>query len=243
MASRACVHANEPWSITPARRSASNARSRRDGRGRVRRVQHGVREPSEGVCTRRRPWRAPARPATSRSTPGSARARLPSQGSPPTPPAPARSQHAGGVRVQEVRGIAAAVGLVGVHAGGREQHRIVCHHSHALMVWARRDDGHGVPAVVRGARWMAGSRSSSGRSRRSRSGFSARRFGAQLAAALGLPYAFASHFAPAALVPAIQVYRERFQPSTQLDQPHDDRRPRSLREWGGGQQLDRGAGG
>ena len=45
-------------------------------------------------------------------------------------------------------------------------------------------------------------------------------FGAQLAAALGLPYAFASHFAPAALVPAIQVYRERFQPSTQLDQPH-----------------------
>ena len=45
-------------------------------------------------------------------------------------------------------------------------------------------------------------------------------FGAQLAAALGLPYAFASHFAPAALVPAIQVYRERFRPSAQLDQPH-----------------------
>ena len=34
-------------------------------------------------------------------------------------------------------------------------------------------------------------------------------FGAQLAAALGLPYAFASHFAPAALVPAIEIYRER----------------------------------
>ena len=45
-------------------------------------------------------------------------------------------------------------------------------------------------------------------------------FGAQLAAALGLPYAFASHFAPAALVPAIQVYRERFQPSTQLAEPY-----------------------
>jgi luciferase family oxidoreductase group 1 len=45
-------------------------------------------------------------------------------------------------------------------------------------------------------------------------------FGAKLAAALGLPYAFASHFAPAALVPAIQVYRERFQPSAQLDQPY-----------------------
>ena len=37
-------------------------------------------------------------------------------------------------------------------------------------------------------------------------------FGASLAAALGLPYAFASHFAPAALVPAIALYREKFQP-------------------------------
>jgi luciferase family oxidoreductase group 1 len=45
-------------------------------------------------------------------------------------------------------------------------------------------------------------------------------FGAQLAAALGLPYAFASHFAPAALVPALQVYRETFRPSQQLAQPH-----------------------
>src|SRR5690349_19144745 len=45
-------------------------------------------------------------------------------------------------------------------------------------------------------------------------------FGAQLAAALGLPYAFASHFAPAALVPAIQVYRETFRPSKQLAEPH-----------------------
>ncbi len=45
-------------------------------------------------------------------------------------------------------------------------------------------------------------------------------FGAQLAAMLGLPYAFASHFAPDALLPALEVYRERFQPSAQLDRPH-----------------------
>jgi luciferase family oxidoreductase group 1 len=45
-------------------------------------------------------------------------------------------------------------------------------------------------------------------------------YGAQLAAALGLPYAFASHFAPDALLPALEVYRERFQPSEQLQQPH-----------------------
>ncbi len=45
-------------------------------------------------------------------------------------------------------------------------------------------------------------------------------FGAQLAAALGLPYAFASHFAPTALRDAVQIYRERFQPSEQLDRPH-----------------------
>ena len=42
-------------------------------------------------------------------------------------------------------------------------------------------------------------------------------FGAQLAAQFGLPYAFASHFAPQALHAALQVYRERFQPSPQLD--------------------------
>lgn len=45
-------------------------------------------------------------------------------------------------------------------------------------------------------------------------------FGAQLAAALGLPYAFASHFAPDALLDAIAVYREKFQPSAQLDKPY-----------------------
>lgn len=45
-------------------------------------------------------------------------------------------------------------------------------------------------------------------------------FGAQLAAAYGLPYAFASHFAPDALEQAVRVYRERFTPSEQLQQPH-----------------------
>ncbi len=45
-------------------------------------------------------------------------------------------------------------------------------------------------------------------------------FGAQLAAALGLPYAFASHFAPAALTAAIAAYREEFRPSAQLDRPY-----------------------
>jgi luciferase family oxidoreductase group 1 len=45
-------------------------------------------------------------------------------------------------------------------------------------------------------------------------------FGAQLAAALGLPYAFASHFAPDALEPALAVYREKFQPSEQLERPY-----------------------
>jgi luciferase family oxidoreductase group 1 len=45
-------------------------------------------------------------------------------------------------------------------------------------------------------------------------------YGAQLAAALGLPYAFASHFAPEALLPALEVYRARFQPSEQLQEPH-----------------------
>jgi luciferase family oxidoreductase group 1 len=45
-------------------------------------------------------------------------------------------------------------------------------------------------------------------------------FGAQLAAMLGLPYAFASHFAPDALIPALEMYRDRFQPSAQLNQPY-----------------------
>jgi luciferase family oxidoreductase group 1 len=44
-------------------------------------------------------------------------------------------------------------------------------------------------------------------------------YGAQLAAHLGLPYAFASHFAPDALDEAVQIYRSRFQPSAQLDRP------------------------
>jgi luciferase family oxidoreductase group 1 len=45
-------------------------------------------------------------------------------------------------------------------------------------------------------------------------------YGAQLAAMLGLPYAFASHFAPAELERAIDVYRSRFQPSQHLDKPY-----------------------
>ncbi|WP_061960841.1 LLM class flavin-dependent oxidoreductase [Demequina flava] len=45
-------------------------------------------------------------------------------------------------------------------------------------------------------------------------------FGAQLAAQLGLPYAFASHFAPAAMTEAVAAYREGFTPSEQLAEPH-----------------------
>jgi luciferase family oxidoreductase group 1 len=45
-------------------------------------------------------------------------------------------------------------------------------------------------------------------------------FGAQLAAMLGLPFAFASHFAPAELDRALAVYRERFRPSPHLDRPY-----------------------
>jgi luciferase family oxidoreductase group 1 len=45
-------------------------------------------------------------------------------------------------------------------------------------------------------------------------------FGSQLAAELGLPYAFASHFAPDALMQALAIYRERFKPSEQLARPH-----------------------
>jgi len=45
-------------------------------------------------------------------------------------------------------------------------------------------------------------------------------FGASLAAELGLPYAFASHFAPAMLSQALDIYRSRFKPSQQLDRPY-----------------------
>ncbi len=45
-------------------------------------------------------------------------------------------------------------------------------------------------------------------------------FGAQLAAALGMPYAFASHFAPDHLDAALKLYRERFVPSATLERPH-----------------------
>lgn len=45
-------------------------------------------------------------------------------------------------------------------------------------------------------------------------------YGAQLAAALGLPYGFASHFAPTHLAAAVDLYRSRFRPSAQLDRPY-----------------------
>lgn len=45
-------------------------------------------------------------------------------------------------------------------------------------------------------------------------------YGAQVAAYLGLPFAFASHFAPAMMMPAIAIYRERFRPSEQLTAPN-----------------------
>src|SRR5215204_5787879 len=45
-------------------------------------------------------------------------------------------------------------------------------------------------------------------------------FGAELAAQLGLPYAFASHFAPDALLVALDIYRNQFRPSKQLDHPY-----------------------
>ena len=45
-------------------------------------------------------------------------------------------------------------------------------------------------------------------------------YGAHLAAELGLPYAFASHFAPEWLIPALKIYRQGFKPSAQLASPY-----------------------
>jgi luciferase family oxidoreductase group 1 len=45
-------------------------------------------------------------------------------------------------------------------------------------------------------------------------------FGAELAGTLGLPFAFASHFSPASLAQAVDVYRHCFRPSARLDRPH-----------------------
>jgi luciferase family oxidoreductase group 1 len=45
-------------------------------------------------------------------------------------------------------------------------------------------------------------------------------YGAQLAAAMGLPFAFASHFAPAMLTQALELYRRGFRPSEQLERPY-----------------------
>jgi luciferase family oxidoreductase group 1 len=46
------------------------------------------------------------------------------------------------------------------------------------------------------------------------------KYGAQVAAQLGLPYAFASHFAPDQLMPALDIYRRHFKPSQKLDRPY-----------------------
>lgn len=45
-------------------------------------------------------------------------------------------------------------------------------------------------------------------------------FGAQLAAILGLPFAFASHFAPQAMMQALEIYRDKFEPSDELAEPY-----------------------
>jgi luciferase family oxidoreductase group 1 len=45
-------------------------------------------------------------------------------------------------------------------------------------------------------------------------------FGAQVAAAFGLPFAFASHFAAAQMIPAVEIYRARFKPSAQRQRPY-----------------------
>jgi luciferase family oxidoreductase group 1 len=45
-------------------------------------------------------------------------------------------------------------------------------------------------------------------------------YSAQLAAMLGMPFAFASHFAPGAMMQALELYRSRFEPSAQLDRPY-----------------------
>ncbi len=73
-------------------------------------------------------------------------------------------------------------------------------------LWAEQDDarvtavpGHGLQIPL----WILGSSL----------------YGAQLAAMLGLPYAFASHFAPEALMHAIEIYRREFTPSVQLERP------------------------
>lgn len=70
------------------------------------------------------------------------------------------------------------------------------------------DDGHGVRAVPGAGLnvpiWLLGSSL----------------FSARLAAALGLPFAFASHFAPAAMATASAVYRAEFRPSGALERPH-----------------------
>ena len=76
-----------------------------------------------------------------------------------------------------------------------------------LIAYFRGDDGPVRPVPGHGLRvpiWILGSSL----------------FGAQLAAALGLPYSFASHFAPGQMIQAIEIYRAQFRPSEQLDRPY-----------------------
>ena len=77
-----------------------------------------------------------------------------------------------------------------------------------LQAYFRGDDDHGVRAIPGAGLnvpiWLLGSSL----------------FSARLAAALGLPFAFASHFAPAAMARAIAVYRAEFRPSDALDRPY-----------------------
>ena len=77
-----------------------------------------------------------------------------------------------------------------------------------LHYFAPAEAGHGVMAVpgvgLKVPLWILGSSL----------------FGAQVAAALGLPFAFASHFAPAMMLQAIEIYRSRFRSSEQLERPY-----------------------
>jgi len=91
-------------------------------------------------------------------------------------------------------------------AGGPEQFP---HDVQELQQWFRAAEPGQPVRAVPGAGlevpiWILGSSTSS----------------AQLAAQLGLPYAFASHFAPGQLMEALEIYRARFRPSAQLDRPY-----------------------
>ena len=105
-------------------------------------------------------------------------------------------------------------------AGNRPAHaaRVAPHARAAETLSAGRARAAG---ILRPAGPASASRRCRRREPRCRCGSSGRaHFGAMLAAELGLPYAFASHFAPELLMPALQIYRSRFKPSEQLDRPY-----------------------